>query len=161
MKESKMAVTEPILTPTSCLIRITPEIIADSVRSDSGHCMISEAIRLVRPTATGIAVDLQTIRFSDPKKRCRYTFLTPRRAQEALVAFDQGDKVIEPFSFRLERGQVSEMGGRWSKKKPRRAVLKNTEREKVRHNVPNIVGGQTPPISALRRRQFGLRALKR
>jgi hypothetical protein len=142
-------------------VRITPAIIADAVKRDSGHCMIAEAIRLVRPKATAIAVDLQTIRFSDPQRWCRYTYLTPRRAQEALIAFDQGDPTIEPFTFRLERGQAAPMGGKWAPKKKRAAKLVNTPRELERRNVPNIEGGKTPPVSALRRRQFGLRALKR
>lgn len=93
--------------------RVTVEVdtsaIDDSVPRDSSHCMIAEAVRRSIPGAIRISVDLQTIRFSDPGKRLRYTYLTPRAAQVALVQFDSGIRP-DPFAVRLVNGQVTAMG---------------------------------------------------
>ena len=81
-------------------VPVTQEIIDSAVPRDSGYCMFAEAIKKCLPGITKVAVDLQTIRFSDPDKRKRYCYLTPRICQVALVNFDQGTKP-EPFIFRL------------------------------------------------------------
>jgi hypothetical protein len=65
--------------------------------------MLAEAVKEAYPDATRVAVDLQTIRFSDNRGR-RYTYLTPRLAQVALVKFDQGSQTITPFSVKLRNG---------------------------------------------------------
>lgn len=88
-------------------VQVTQEHITGSMQRDSSHCMIADAVRDAVPGAQRIAVDLQTIRFTDPKTNYRYTYLTPRTAQVALVKFDQGDEGIEPFAFSLRQGQVT------------------------------------------------------
>lgn len=145
----------------------TPEVIVDvtqteidlAIPRDSGHCMISDAVRAAFPNAKSVSTDLQTIRFSDSVKGLRYTYLTPRIAQVALVRFDQGIPP-EPFRFRLRRGQVSRAG-----KKPavKPDLLARAElRGPAHEGVPSKVGGRTPPIAAHagKRRAFGLRALE-
>jgi hypothetical protein len=89
-------------------VEVTDDVIDLSTQADSSHCMIADAVRKAVPGATGISVDLQTIRFSDPKKRMRYVYLTPRIAQLALVDFDAGKKP-EPFRFRLDRAHITAM----------------------------------------------------
>jgi hypothetical protein len=101
-------------------IDLTPDVIAASKERDSSHCMIAEAVKVAFPGATYVSVDLQTIRFSDPAKRQRYTYLTPRSAQIALIEFDQGT-TPEPFSFHLRHGQVTFSGSRPSLKAKREA----------------------------------------
>jgi hypothetical protein len=95
----------------SLKIQLTTQLIEDSKQRDSSHCMIAEAVKAAFPDAAYVSVDLQTIRFSDPGKHRRYTYLTPRVAQIALVDFDQGI-TPEPFSFTLRRGQVTMAGAR-------------------------------------------------
>src|SRR5437773_7361451 len=90
------------------IVKVTPDIIRQSVTADSSHCMIAEALRTAVPTAHQIAVDVQTIRFSDPKRRLRYVYLTPRIAQVPLLQFDQGI-LPEPFEFWLRGAQVVRM----------------------------------------------------
>ena len=97
-------------------VEVTEEVIADSIQRDSSHCMIADAVRKAVPTASYVAVDLQTIRFTDKENRRRYVFLTPRKAQELLVKFDQGERP-EPFRVRLLNPQVVELAER----KPNRA----------------------------------------
>lgn len=99
-------------------IDVTTDLIEGSKERDSSHCMIAEAVKAAVPGASFVSVDLQTIRFSDPKKRLRYTYLTPRSAQIALIEFDQG-MAPEPFSFQLRHGQVTFSGQRPSLKAQR------------------------------------------
>lgn len=159
---------------------VTKEQIEDSVERDSSHCMIAEAVKAAYPNAKKVSVDLQTIRFSDPEKRSRYTYLTPRRAQVALVQWDQGIKP-EPFDLTLRQGQVTFSGSRQVREsKPiseaqRRALAKARKvskaklvpRDKKNGIVPEKVGGKTPPLARnsenvpfSNRRAFGLRGLE-
>jgi len=101
-------------------VAVTPEVIETAVEGDSGHCMIADAVKAALPDARNISVDLQTIRFSDPKKRMRYVYLTPRMAQLALVDFDAGEKP-EPFTFRLDRAHIVAMKDPKAPKDPRKA----------------------------------------
>lgn len=155
---------------------ITEDLIAESTKRDSSHCMIAEAVKRAVPGARSVAVDLQTIRFTDPLKAQRYVYLTPRRAQVALVNFDQG-KAPEPFQIQLRGGSVTK-SGRAKPSEPKNII---TNKPKVsdtkkflpqRHAtsktvIPEISGGTPPPIGPLsstsykgRRRAFGLRALE-
>lgn len=97
------------LTSPQLKVELTREGIDAAKERDSSHCMIAEAVKTAFPGAAYVSVDLQTIRFSDPEKHLRYTYLTPRTAQIALVNFDQG-RTPEPFAFRLGRGQVTRSG---------------------------------------------------
>jgi hypothetical protein len=89
-------------------VNVTKPIMDLSKGRNSSHCMIAEALRDARPDAASISVDLQTIRFSLPNRRLRYTYLTPRIAQLALIKFDQG-QMPEPFSFSLKGAHVTSM----------------------------------------------------
>ena len=164
-------------------IAVTEEEINLATRQDSSHCMIADAVKAAVPDAVYIAVDLQTIRFSDTSTGLRYTYLTPRTAQIALCAFDEGHSDIQPFQFQLRDAHVTRSGGAASKRvkqdneghtKPEKGLaqahLMNKEGAPPR-SVPLRVGGQTPPRAALasggprippaKRRSFGLRALER
>lgn len=168
--------------PQSPMINVvvTPEIISDSRKRDSSHCMIAEAVKKVVPDARNVSVDLQTIRFTDRDKGLRYIYLTPRSAQVALVQFDQGIEV-EPFSMRLRGGHVIRKGPntRSKEKNPGDgatgqqgiAAADRVRRQSMRLNadgLPVRVGGAAPPkmrdaenIPMSKRREFGLRALVR
>jgi hypothetical protein len=165
-------------------VKIDDHLINMAVQNDSGHCMIAEGVKLAWPGARHVSVDLQTIRFSDPVTRMRYTYLTPRIAQKALCEFDEGIRP-EPIVFQLREGQVTR-SGRKRKDEPVTQSEKQSEahREGLKQahliirrqdRIPERSGGRTPPIGALaggdedaltkiprgRRRQFGLRALDR
>lgn len=81
-------------------ITVEKSHITDSIRKDSRHCMIADAIKDTFPKAVYIMVDLQTIKFSDPVTHKRMVFLTPPTAQINLLKFDQG-KSVKPFTFNL------------------------------------------------------------
>ena len=141
-------------------IEVTEEIIEQSTRRSSSHCMIAEAIRSSFPLAKAVSVDIQTIRFTDPSKRERYIYLTPRVAQTSLVEFDQGKKP-EPFIFRLRSGQTVSCDRTHSRNqknpsKPQMRVPKGG----TSNSTPEIVGGQPPPRVG-GRREFGLRSFER
>lgn len=89
-------------------LAVTPELIADATLGDSGHCMIAEAVKEALPWARHVSVDIQTIRYSDPSTRARYIFLTPRMAQDALVAFDAGEEIV-PFRCELRSPHITTM----------------------------------------------------
>ena len=75
---------------------VTDEMIEDAIPRDSSYCVFAEAVKAARPGAQKVAVDLQTIRFTDPKLGLRFTYLTPRPCQIAIINFDQGIRP-EPF----------------------------------------------------------------
>lgn len=144
-------------------IEVTEDHIGLAIPRDSGHCMIADAVKAAVPTAKSISVDLQTIRWTDPKTRTRHTYLTPRVGQVALVKFDQGLKV-EPFCFQLRSGQVTRSGRGSSRKgKHKNESTKTTlGNNHGGREVPRRVGGKTPPLAAhhSKRRAFGLRAME-
>ena len=156
-------------------LNITEELVAKSTKKDSSHCMFAEAVKEAFPGARFVSVDLQTVRFTDPdpKRPYRYTYLTPRRAQVALVDFDQG-REIEPFKIQLRGGAVTPIRTRSNKPKAAAPPVKPTKTTKNgkaqeekpskvaarrtllpprtgtnRNNIPEVGGGQTPPRAAL------------
>ena len=157
-------------------LEITQELIERAVPKDSNHCMIAEAVRRAYPAARAISVDLATVRFTDPKKTLRFTYLTPRIVQAALINFDQ-ERKPEPFSFVLRKAaQITiSSGPRFRKARseklkaasPRKkAAIIKAERARLDHvhrlttklrsaslapptslgAVPERLGGQTPPL---------------
>lgn len=89
-------------------IAVTKDEILGAIRSNSHLCMIAEAIKRQVPNATGVIVDLQSVRFSDRKRGVRIVCDTPRDCQEALVKFDRGFP-CEPFTFNLSSKQVTNL----------------------------------------------------
>lgn len=166
-------------------VNVTAEVMELSRDRDSSHCMVAMAVKDAMPKATSISVDLQTIRFSLPDKRLRYTYLTPRVAQLAIIQFDQG-KMPEPFSFKLAGAHVTTMYTKRRRGIPhgtltpaQQAALAKAQRFAPSHvpdhpeltktrlatrdrtSVPDRIGGHLLPRTPLaRRRAFGLRALR-
>ena len=149
-------------------LKITKDIIDRSTTRNSNHCMVAEAVRKAHPNLTHIAVDIQTIRASDFKKRERYVWLTPRKVQQLIVDFDMG-KPIDPFQCTLTEGQTIEVGQHWlktdeqktkAKKRAKRLEALRKKRNGNRHTIPVKVGGKAPPRSIGARRSFGLRSLE-
>lgn len=143
-------------------IEVTQEIINTAAVKDSSHCMIADALRASVPNAQRVAVDLQTIRWTDPTRGLRFVALTPATGQKALLEFDQEIKP-EPFRLRVQPFQVIKSGSRTSSKRtvtpgqPTRSSVGTTGT-----TPPFIEGGDLPPVGALsntrgRRRAFGLR----
>lgn len=140
--------------------------------------MIAEAVKAAYPGCSYVSVDLQTIRFSDLEKGVRYTYLTPRTAQVALVGWDVGVKP-EPWRMQLRNGQVTKAGRTRIRSQRELSEKQVAQREVARAargaalskaqlspsekgNVPDRIGGSPPPVTPFaRRREFGLRALVR
>jgi hypothetical protein len=155
--------------------RVTPEILERSVQRNSNHCMLAEAIKEAHPDLTHISVDIQTIRASNPKKRERYIWLTPRVCQVGIIDFDRGQK-LTPFPFNLRAGQTISMGtssaqrlssqAKAKAKAKRKKAAAETDgalrrpRDANAQSVMVKVGGKAPPRSVGRRRSFGLRSLE-
>ena len=72
------------------VLKITDEQIDTAIQSNSGGCLIADAIRNQYPHYTGVVVDMATVRLTDRKAGVRYTYLTPPPAQHCLLSFDQG-----------------------------------------------------------------------
>lgn len=148
-------------------VQVTAELINTSVRNNSSHCMIAEAIKVAVPQAKNVAVDISTSRFTDRDKGLRYVYLTPRVAQEALVDFDEG-AIPKPFNFLLRNAHVSRAGKSGAKdakakgKLPtRRKLVSSAGRgeNKRGSTLPREIGGRRPPQLHIRR-EFGLRAFR-
>lgn len=86
-------------------IFVDQKTIADAISRNSSHCMIAEAVKKAIPYAQNVMVDLQSIRLTDKERGLRYTYLTPRLAQLALIKFDQGERP-NPFKILLAKGSV-------------------------------------------------------
>jgi hypothetical protein len=141
-------------------VSVTLKNINDSIPANSSHCMIADAIKRSFPESRNISVDIQTIRWSEPKKRQRYIFLTPARAQRAIIDFDEGKKP-KAFRFYLRGGQVIAMKKMTKEDKKRLDGVK--QRPTIVHDeehLPRIEGGIAPRMTHVgKRRVFGLRTI--
>jgi len=70
-------------------VEITDDLWDTAVASNSGGCLISDALMRQHPQFTSATTDMATIRFTDREAGVRYTYLTPPEAQHILLAFDQ------------------------------------------------------------------------
>lgn len=155
-------------------VEVTDEIMQSSKQRHSSHCMVAEAVKVAFPGAKAVAVDVATIRFTDPTKGFRYTYLTPYPVQQEIVRFDQGED-SQPFKFTLRRGQVTRAGFHGIRtRKPlteaqeeqreglgtAQLVARDTEGKSHGPILPDRIGGRTPPRAIGSRREFGLRAMK-
>jgi hypothetical protein len=162
-----MANNQPRPRAPKLTLTVTDEIINTAEARSSSHCMWADAVRVAYPTAKSVSVDVQTIRFTDPAKKLRYVYLTPRAAQVSLVLFDQGLHT-NPMSVQLRHGQVVKSNSYvkpYRKAAPAMPDGNKTELQGDTH-IPNTIGGLTPPVGALsntryrgKRRAFGLRAM--
>jgi len=84
-----MARRSKFSSPTLTL-RITEEASNRAIASNSGGCLIADAIKEQYPHLTGVVVDMATVRVTDRKQGLRYTYLTTPQAQHCLLSFDQG-----------------------------------------------------------------------
>lgn len=64
--------------------------------------VIVEAVRAARPDVRSVAVDVGTIRWTDPKTGRRVTFDTPPVLRDALLSLGRGN-APRPFRFILGR----------------------------------------------------------
>jgi hypothetical protein len=101
--------------------------------------MIAEAIKEARPDYRSILVDLQTIRWTNPRTKKRYVCITPVAAAQALVKFDQGAE-IEPFAITLKPAQIT----------PSKPGSRGRRELKKHHEGPVIAGGDPLPAGHLR-----------
>lgn len=69
---------------------ITQEQRQRAIESNSGACLIADAIKSQYPNLTSVSVDMATIRATDRARGLRFTWLTPAAAQHVLLSFDQG-----------------------------------------------------------------------
>lgn len=110
-------------------IRIEQENIDQAVKRDSHRCMIADAIQAQIGWAKYIIVDLQSVRFSDTERGKRLVYLTPPRAQQALLEFDRGRKP-KPFTMTLNKGFTRTMRVREPGYTPKRRNRKTEKRTK-------------------------------
>jgi hypothetical protein len=156
-------------------LTLTGEILADAQRRDSSHCMWAEAVKAAVPHAEHVAVDLQTIRFTDPSRGLRYSYLTPRKAQVSLIRFDQGLETPVGLTVKLRDGQVTKARNYEKVRRPKNTEMPDGHKT-VLHtqrpsgevgDVPVVVGGTPPPMGPLaspsyrgKKRRYGLRILE-
>jgi hypothetical protein len=162
----------------------------EALRANSSHCAIAAAIKEQVPDARHIAVDLQTIRWSNPKRGVRYVFLTPHVAQtDVIIPFDQGLE-CKPVSFKMRPAFITRIGAKRNhtpepeqlrgtglkvadekperklipyagKEPPKRKRRAKISRTKPDGSIPVSLGGRLPPVSVLSRREYGLRQLRK
>jgi len=145
---------------TDIRIEITADEIANSVDRTSSHCMIAEAIRAKLPDAINVLVDMTTIRFSYAATDERYIYLTPYRAQQSIIAFDQGWP-IKPFRFRLRApAQIVPRRHEERDRLPRKRPAKTVEMSRDGGGeFPIVMGGDPPPRlpNLAKHRRYGAR----
>jgi hypothetical protein len=93
------------------------------------------AIAAAVPHARRIAVDLQTIRWTDKKRGVRYVFLTPHVAQtDVIIPFDQGE-TCKPVTFKMRPAWISRVGAKRNHT-PEPEQLKGTGLKVAEDSVP-------------------------
>jgi hypothetical protein len=101
-------------------------------------------------------VDLQRIAWSDPIRRLRHTAMTPRAAQQIILATDQGRKGdIVPTSFTLVPQTTRPMWNdrRTAEGRQARAAKEATRGPHTKSQTPTT----KPRQVTLKTREFGLR----
>jgi hypothetical protein len=90
-------------------ISVSQENIDTSLAANSSHCVIASAIKQCIPSATFVAIDIQSCRFT--QDGVRYCFLTPAAAREIIINTDQGNReLIQPCEFSMKPVHVSKAG---------------------------------------------------
>jgi hypothetical protein len=146
------------------VLTVTDEDIERAVPRDSSACLIAQAVQRTYPEATRIDVDLQTIRYT--LRGQRYYRLTPRRAQDYLIAFDAGDTsgmaftaIVGPPIFRRRAGAHGAGGpGEGSSKQGTHYI--GGDLTAVPGPRPPTDVGQRMARGRTRRRWFGRRVLR-
>ena len=89
---TKRRTPSPSRGPGSPVLRVTinEQHWRSAVRSNSGGCLIADAINEQYPNLKVISVDMATVRVRDAERGLKYTYLTPPIAQHLLLSFDQG-----------------------------------------------------------------------
>jgi hypothetical protein len=92
-------------------VQVTEQHIARALERDSSHCIIAMAIADALPHCRHISCDLQSLRWTDPVKRLRYTALSPHLVRDIIVNFDQGlrDKLV-PCTFSMKPAIIAQSG---------------------------------------------------
>jgi hypothetical protein len=95
-----------------CEIPVLQKHLDEAMRANSSHCAIAMAIADAIPGARHIGVDLQTIRWSLPRRGVRYVFLTPHVAQQdVIIPFDQGEE-CHPVTFKMRPAWITRIGAK-------------------------------------------------
>jgi hypothetical protein len=91
-------------------VEVTELDAAESVRGDMYYCAISTGVGRKLPNATNFEITRHTIRFSleESGKRYRLIYPTPPGPASYLLDYDEG-KACQPFRFRLENGEATEV----------------------------------------------------
>lgn len=139
--------TTPLHRAPKVCVDVREDIIATAIRRRSGHCMISNSVRACVKDAEYISTDLQTIRWTNRKKRERYIYFTPPVAQHALLKFDQGNADIKPFKFTLYNGQIVTMKVGKQVKRTRKRLIPSDN--PTHPNQLQVTGGSPPPLGPL------------
>lgn len=93
--------TDPIHSVTCT---VSQDIINTSEKENSRHCMVANALR--ERGFGQVTVTLDTVRAS--KDGWRYSWRTPSKAIDAIIRFDDGEKV-KRFQFQLLNGTYAQI----------------------------------------------------
>jgi hypothetical protein len=93
----------PRQAPKLTTVTVSADAIAAVVAGrTTGERVIAEAIRAARPEVRNVAVDLGSIRWTDPNTRRRVALVTPAAVRAALLDLDRGTAPA-PFKFAIGR----------------------------------------------------------
>lgn len=127
-------------------IRVTDEIIKNSKKESSRHCMVADAIRHAIPEAYSIDVTAETIRFNVAETR--YYFTTPSRVAANIALYDE-DRHVPGFAFQLTKPYTAPVLR--NRSKPAKGNVSKTR--------PRRLGQQDKTVRLTRRRR-GLRVVE-
>lgn len=144
----------PLGVAPNISVPVTQKRIDEGAVRNSNHCMVAESLHDAFPHLSRVAVDVQTIRATDTKRKERYVWLTPSSVQRLIIDFDRGLKP-RPFMFRCVNGHTVRMAHRGSRKSTMNIATSGSRQYKVRAK-----GGRLPAHSIGVRRTFGLRSLQ-
>lgn len=107
------------------VVQILQDAIDRAIEKDSAHCIVAEALRQTLPNASHVAVDLQTVRWTE--NGWRHVALTPPHAQRIILDFDQGFR-SKPCTIRLRTIQRVRSSSRDNREETIAAVLDGHKR---------------------------------
>ena len=149
------------------VVEITQEDISYGVRQHSAKCIIARSLKRAYPAAQKVSVDIQSIRFTNPKGPDgpeRICWLTPPDAQRLIVYFDGGElSELEPFTFRLLRRYAFRIQRQVEQEGPRERK-RGAPRAARRVDVPagqgtGVVPHHRKPATGTTQRVYGMRTL--
>lgn len=129
-------------------VKVTQEVIDESIAKKSSSCMISQALRIAGASSTHVTAEHASFNMDG----FRYTYPLPALAAAKLLAFDEDKTSVKPFKFTLSSNQ-----GFVRPVRPRPDLSSNTPRPQKKKRAKSATRHK---VTRSTRRYAGLRMIE-